>query len=131
MTPEDETPEYEKQSRFWLNLPPLLFDTYQDLIRSYADMDTRAIYIVTFAELLSLALPQEIEEYGEYRAMHERHPLPEDPLEKIPFERYTAWLKALRVIMRRAGIIGGEKVSESVSEDLDDTAMIFDDLQAV
>ncbi|MFA6668888.1 MAG: hypothetical protein WCS14_05260 [Candidatus Methanomethylophilaceae archaeon] len=131
MTSDDDSKEYEKQSRFWLNLPPLLFDTYQDLVRSYADMDTRAIYIRTFTELLSLTLPMEIEEYDEYKDALEESPLPDDPLMKISFDGYTHWLRTLRLIMRRAGIIGGERVAVATIDDLDDTAMIFDDLQVV
>lgn len=131
MTSEDETKEYEKQSRFWLNLPPLLFDTYQDLVRSYADMDTRAIYIRTFTELLSLTLPREIEEYEEYTEALRECPLPDDPLTKIPFTGYTHWLKTLRLIMRRAGIIGGERSAAAATEDMDDAAMLFDDLQVI
>lgn len=72
----DAKEEYEPKSRFWLNLPPLLFDTYQDLVRAYADTDTRAIYIITFTEMLSLALPKEIEEYPEYSDSFKKYPLP-------------------------------------------------------
>lgn len=128
MTSEEESKEYEKQSRFWLNLPPLLFDTYQDLVRSYADMDTRAIYIRTFTELLSLTLPKEIGDYEEYTRALGECPLPDDPLAKIPFAGYTYWLKILRLIMRRAGIIGGER-SSGEAPDTDDSVMIFSDLQ--
>lgn len=120
---------YEPKSRWWLNLPPLLFDTYQDLVRAYADTDTRAIYIITFTEMLSLALPRDIEDYPEYAAASESYPLSrDDPLKTIPFNHYGGWLRALRAIMRMTGIIGGEK---TFSDESDEIALIFDDLEAL
>lgn len=123
----DGEEDYEPKSRWWLNLPPLLFDTYRDLVRAYADTDTRAIYIVTFSEMLALALPKEIEDYAEYSEAAEKYPLPtDDPLATIPFGHYGGWLRALRSIMRMTGIIGGEK---RLGTEPDEFAMVFDDLE--
>jgi len=106
---EDEKEQtYELKSKFWMNLPPVLMDTYLDLVRSLADMDTRASYLITFGDALSMTLPKAVEEYPEYAALAKEWPLPyHDPLRKIDHRQYRAWQKLFEKIMRKAGIVGG------------------------
>jgi len=117
----------EKKSRFWINAPPILFDTFIDLLRAQAEADTRAIYVITFVDALDLLLPQGIEEYEEYKKLIKERPLTEgDPLEKLPFELFRKWIEALKRIMRTAEIIGGEKIIKANEES--EIAMLFDEL---
>jgi len=112
--------EFEPKSKFWMNLPPVLMDTYLDLVRSRADMDTRASYLITFADTLSLTLPQSIEEYDEYKKIVAKYPLDKvDPMLKIPFGIYSSYLKIFESIMRKAGIIGG--INTGKDDDKDET----------
>jgi hypothetical protein len=110
--PSDDKPAatapFEPKSKFWMNLPPVLMDTYLDLVRSLADMDTRASYLMTFGDALSMVLPKALEDYQEYKGLAERWPLPyEDPLKKISHEHYRRYMKTYESIMRKAGIVGG------------------------
>ena len=128
MSDDVPEPQYEKKSKFWLNLPPVMFDTYLDLIRAYADADTRAIYLITFAEMISTALPEDLEDYQEYQDLIKDTPLPaKDPLSKISFEDYGKWLSVFRKVMRKAAMIGGERIS--AAEGGNESALVFDDLE--
>jgi len=116
----DDPPEtFELKSKFWMNLPPVLMDTYLDLVRSLADMDTRASYLITFGDTLSMALPQALEDYPEYREISRKWPLPyEDPLRKISHEHYRAYQKLYERIMRKAGIVGGINTGTDDDEEI-------------
>jgi len=115
---DDAAPGFELKSKFWMNIPPMLMDTYLDLVRSLADMDTRASYLITFGDALSMALPKAIEEYKEHSETAKKYPLPYgDPLRKIPHDRYRAWLKMYESIMRKAGIVGGVNTGADDEED--------------
>jgi len=111
LSDESKPPEvlnFELKSKFWMNLPPVLMDTYLDLVRSLADMDTRASYLITFGDTLSMVLPKALEDYAEYRAAASAAPLPYgDPLRKISHEHYRMYQKLYEMIMRKAGIVGG------------------------
>jgi len=114
----DESTEYELKSKFWMNLPPVLMDTYLDLVRSLADMDTRASYLITFGDALSMVLPKALEDYPEYDAISNRWPLPYgNPLRKISHDHYRAWLKLYERIMRKAGIVGGVNTGTEEEEE--------------
>lgn len=124
-----DEPEGQKQSPFWLNVPPLLFDTYKVFLRTLADADTRTNYIITMCELLSTILPHPIDEYDEFKAVSAEHPLSlDDPLRKIPYASYYKWVKAVQAIMRKARITGGRLAMQQGAAD-DDSAMIFDDFE--
>lgn len=54
--------EATPQARVWVNLPPLIFDSLQDLIHCLGVGDCRAIYFIAFCCILSVALIKRIED---------------------------------------------------------------------
>ena len=98
--------EATTQARVWVNLPPLIFDSLQDLIRRLGVGDCRAIYLITFCRILSMALIKRIEDWTEYQEIQRLHPLPDDPMEVMEFHAFAQWVSTFESIMRASGMIG-------------------------
>lgn len=103
------------QAKVWVNLPPMIGDSLQDLIRLFSVGDCRGIYLRTFCRIVSMALVKPIDEWTEFRETQRISPIPEDPMESMGYADFEQWIATFEKIMRASGMIGNGRKPDTDS----------------
>lgn len=108
-------PEPGFQAKVWVNLPPMIGDSLQDLIRLFSVGDCRGIYLRTFCRIISMALVKPIEEWTEYKETQSLSPMPDDPMDSMSYADFERWISTFERIMRASGMIGNGRKADTES----------------
>ncbi len=107
--PEPEETPVQEPAQVWVNVLPEIDEGLRWIHRSIRTASWESLAIINYAEAVSNAIPKDIVDHPEWKAMdHDRRygPLPVDFMDKLTPEHFMARYRLIRKLERKYNLKG-------------------------